>query len=111
MLEIAYVEPDAWKDDREPLFSIEDKDGEVTQYTIPREVPGSLALQAMQQFRDLGEIEGTAWLIEEMLGAKAVQALQDAPGLTRAGLAAIAKVIRTKVFDDPEDSTSEPGKR
>jgi hypothetical protein len=111
MLEIPYVEPDAWKGDREPLFSIEDRDGEVTQYTIPREVPGSLTLQAMERFRDLGEIEGTAWLMEEMLGAKAVQVLQDAPGLTKAGLATIAKVIRTKVFDDPEDPASMPGKR
>ena len=111
MIEIKHAERDRWKEDREPLFTLEDKDGEITEYTIPREVPGHFTLAALERNRHQGEAVTTPWVLEEMLGSAGYAALLNAPGLTKANLAAVNEVIRRKVFGDPEDTTSEPGKR
>ncbi|HET9234932.1 MAG TPA: hypothetical protein VFP10_12395 [Candidatus Eisenbacteria bacterium] len=100
------TDPEAWTKDREPLFSI---DG--TEYTIPREVPGFITLQAMEVYRGGGDGAATPWIMERMLGADGYQALLKCPAVTKKNLAAINEVLRRKVFGDPEDATSEPGKR
>lgn len=111
VIKIGHADPDAWKQDREPLFSIEDKSGEVREYTIPREVPGSFTLRAMEVYRSGGDGAATPFILEEMLGEDGYAALLAAPGLTKTNLAAVTKVIRDKVLGDPEDAASEPGKR
>ena len=84
--------------EREPIFSI---DG--TEYTIPREVPGSLALQAMERTRTNGEVSATAWLMEEMLGADGYRALRECPTVRRDEVQAITRIIRDRVFGDLEE--------
>jgi hypothetical protein len=107
MIEIVTTghDPDAWTKDREPLFSI---DG--TEYTIPREVPGHVTLQAMEVFRTGGDGAATPWVMERMLGAAGYRALLECTAVTKTNLAAINAVLQRKVFGDPEDSKSESGK-
>lgn len=109
MIEIKPPEKD-WREEREPFFTIEDEDGDKREYTIPVEVPASVTLQAMEHFRQGGDAVAIPWLLELMLGSDGYRALLAAPGITRTNLAAINEVVRIKVFGDPEDQTSEPGK-
>lgn len=108
MIEIktAGHDPDAWTKDREVLFTIDDEE-----YTIPREVPGHITLQAMEVYRNGGDGVATPWIMERMLGPEGYRALLECKAVTKTNLAAINEVLRRKVFGDPEDAMSEPGKR
>lgn len=90
-------EKDAWKKDREDLFSIDD-----TTYSIPRKVPANVGLKAVDTVARLGEADGTRWLMIMMLGQEGWDALMAADGLEAEDLKAIQEVIRLKVFGDQE---------
>ena len=98
-------DPEAWRKDREPIFSI---DG--IEYTMPREVPGHIALEGMEIYRKGGDGAATPWIMEQLLGNDGYRALRDCPSLTKANLLAIIEVLRRKIFGDPEDPVSLPGK-
>lgn len=83
---------------REPLFSI---DG--TEYTIPVEVPGSMALRAMEMTRTAGEAPTTAWIMEQLLGKEGWKALRACDQVTKPQMKAIMAVCREKVFGDMEE--------
>ncbi len=83
---------------RIPLFYVDD-----TEYSIPVEVPGNLALQAVDMTAKQGEPTATAWVMEQVLGEEGYAALLKAP-MTKAEAGAIQKVIRDLVFGEPEDS-------
>lgn len=91
-------DPNAWRQDREPLFSI---DG--TEYTVPKIIPTAVGLKAMRKVAELGEIAGTQWLMVYLLGQPAWDALEGCLDLTRADLEAIQTIVRTKAFGDQED--------
>jgi hypothetical protein len=86
-------EKDAWKKEREPLFSI---DG--TEYTVPVRVPANVGLKAVDQVARLGEADGTRFLMILMLEEAGWKALMDCDALEAADLQAIQEVIREKVF-------------
>lgn len=84
-------------DDREELFSI---DG--TSYYIPREIPGSLTLQAIERARKDGEVEATMWVLDQVIGPEGMAALRECPTLRREDLLAIVKIVRDRVFGPVE---------
>jgi hypothetical protein len=90
-------EKDAWKGDREPLFTIDDQE-----YTVPKKVPANVGLRAVDTVARLGEADGTRWLMVLMLGEDGWKALMDCDGLEPADLQAIQEVLRAKVFGDLE---------
>jgi hypothetical protein len=48
--------------------------------------------------------------MERMLGADGYAALLACPAVTKKHLSQINEVLRRKIFGDPEDAKSEPGK-
>lgn len=84
--------------DREDLFEI---DG--VAYSIPVEVHGSMALEAMRLTREKGEVWATDWVMEQMIGAEGYKALIKCKTATKAEVTAIQKVIREKVFGEQEE--------
>jgi hypothetical protein len=96
MIEIVTTTP--VNEDREALFSI---DG--TTYTIPVEVPGNLALQAIERTRYESETAVTAWIMEQVLGRDAYRALLDCPHVKPSQLKAITMICREKVMGDLEE--------
>lgn len=90
-------EKDAWKADREPLFTIDD-----VEYTVPKKVPANVGLKAVDTVARLGEADGTRWLMVLMLGEDGWKALMDCDGLEASDLQAIQEVLRAKVFGDLE---------
>lgn len=83
--------------DREPLFSI---DG--MEYTIPREVSGAFAMEALEKTATLGELPGARWIMIELMGRKAYDALRQCKGVSQADLLAIMEICRMKAFGDAE---------
>lgn len=84
--------------DREPLFSIDGRE-----YTIPKEVPGNLALQAIERMRVEHELAVVAWIMEQLLGKEGYRALLDCKAVTRKQLAQITEICRLKVMGDVEE--------
>jgi hypothetical protein len=82
---------------REPIFSI---DG--TEYTIPREVPASVGLEAIERTAQEGEAAGSRWLMIKLLGQEGYDALRTCQGLEKSDLAAVQRIIREKVFGPEE---------
>jgi len=85
-------------DDREEIFAI---DG--VSYTIPREVPGSLALEAMHQMRETGDVPATLWAMEELIGKAGMKALRNCKTVRVEETLAIQKIIRDRVFGLEEE--------
>lgn len=86
-------EKDAWKKDREVLFTIDDQE-----YTVPVKVPANVGLRAVDTVARMGEADGTRWLMILMLGDEGWKALMDCDDLEPDDLQAIQEVIRQKVF-------------
>lgn len=79
--------------EREPLFSI---DG-VT-YTIPKVISGSTALTMLKVAREEGEGLALAWVMEEVLGTEAFNALSACKTVTQAQIGAIMTVVRERAM-------------
>lgn len=97
MIEIVTTQPTP-ESGREPLFSI---DG--TAYTIPMEVPASLALEAMEITRQRGEASATAWVMEQLLGAEGWKALRTCPQVRKADMRVLMRICRERVFGGMEE--------
>lgn len=82
-----------------PLFSI---DGEV--YGIQQEIPASVALRALDVARRQGEEIMMSWVLEEVLGQKAYQALLDCRTVTPGQLKSIMNVVVDQVMGSLEES-------
>ena len=100
MIEITTTaqDPDAWKQDREPLFSI---DGQA--YTIPRNVPTRVGLKALRETAQLGEVAASYHVMVLMLGQDGYNALEGCPDLSKGDLEKIQTIIRKRVFGDLEE--------
>lgn len=91
-------DPNAWKADREALFSI---DG--TEYTIPKAVPPNVALEAVELVSRMGEVAGTRELMVMMLGRAGWDALRTCGELAKEDLVAIQTAVRERVFGGMEE--------
>lgn len=84
--------------ERQELFSI---DG--VSYTIPKEVPASLGLEAIDRTAREGEVRANRWLMIQLMGQEAYDALRTCPGVGKEDLLAIQAVCRELVFGDQEE--------
>lgn len=90
------------REDRVDLFELGGK-----MYTMPAEVPGSLALEAMEIFRRQGDAAASAWLLKEVIGEEAYGALRTCKTLRKEDLQAIQKIVSEHVFGSPEGEGEE----
>lgn len=81
------------------LFSI---DGRV--YSMPVEVSASVALQMLHVARTEGEQSAVSWVMEEVLGTEAYDALRKCRALKPHQLQAVIKVVTETVMGAMEES-------
>lgn len=80
------------------LFSI---DGKV--YTMPSEVSASVAVQMLHVARTEGQESAVSWVLEEVLGTEAYDALRKCRALKAHQLQAIIKVVTETVMGAMEE--------
>jgi len=81
------------------LFSI---DGRI--YTMPVEVSASVALQYLHVARAEGETASISWVMEEVLGTEAYDALRKCRALKPHQLQAVIKVVTETVMGALEET-------
>lgn len=59
------------------LFHVDDK-----AYTVPKRIPGPATLAFLQVYRRSGIRAAVVWMFEDALGAEALEALHNCPGMT-----------------------------
>lgn len=69
--------------ERIPAFTIT-KDGKDTVYTIPKEISGATAIEALEVFVMRGEAATTLWLAQHALGREGMEAVITCEQLTLA---------------------------
>lgn len=82
---------------RRPLFYI---DG--VEHSIPVDVPGNLALQAIEWMAELGDAMATRKLMIEVLGEESYRALVNCTSISKGEMQAIQQVIKDLVFGEQE---------
>ena len=97
---VEITRPDGPGLDRIPVFSI---DGEI--YTIPGQVPMSIALQALEDMATMGEIPAMAKSVRLVLGEKAYQALKGCEYLTQDQLKAVFDLVGDHIQGAMEAAT------
>lgn len=79
----------------EPAFTI---NGRVI--SVPVEVDAAVAIRYMDHCRKKGENWGLSWLLEEVLGTEAYEALLALKGLKDEHIIAVARIVQSKVLGD-----------
>lgn len=87
-------------EERLPVFSI---DG--VEYTMPAEVPASMALRVLDTIRRLGQEAAVSYLLEEVLGPEAYQALLNCRTLKPEQLKAVVAVVQDHVLGAVEETS------
>ncbi|HKP49528.1 MAG TPA: hypothetical protein VJU17_05890 [Gemmatimonadales bacterium] len=95
----------AVEDERVPAFIVT-KDGEDTEYTIPRQISGATAIQALTVFANRGESSLVLWLAEHALGVDGMNAVLESQQLTLAE----AKALLTAIGEQYIGQVKELGK-
>ncbi|MFE7461670.1 hypothetical protein ACWFMI_23525 [Nocardiopsis terrae] len=72
-----------------PLFTL---DGQT--YEIAKKYPASLSVGYLRQVKESGPEVGWAWLMEEVLGEDAMEALETHPSITDEHMDQIGQIIR-----------------
>lgn len=89
---------------REPFFYLEDDAGNEVCYTIPTEIPPSVAMRLMDALADgVPEERAVAVMMRDVLGADAMKALANAEGMTQEQLQYLMEVVRTKAMGALQD--------
>jgi hypothetical protein len=81
-----------------PIFSIDD-----TVYQMPIEVPAYVGLRYLKMLRTQGELIANGWVLEEMLGTEAYDALSNFKGLKAEHLEQLQEVIGKHVLGSLEE--------
>jgi hypothetical protein len=79
------------------LFSIDE-----VEYRVPDKVRANLQLKYLKKLREMSEAAAAGWLLEEMLGADAYDALADYEDLTEENFDAIMKAVEKIVLGSKE---------
>lgn len=83
----------------EVLFTIDD-----VEYTVAKEVPAIIGMRALEIAADEGDAASMSWLMREVLGGKAYEALLACDAVTSSQLAQIMQVVRDKAMGDMEEA-------
>lgn len=92
---------DVVNEERIPLFSI---DG--TEYTMPAEVPGYVALEATDLWATQGEAVSTRWLMRELLGDEGYAALRACKTITKAQVRQVMQIMVKHALGDEDPKAS-----
>ena len=85
-------------EERVPLFYIGDDE-----YTIPKNISRSVALQYLRQASEVGHELATAPLLIRVLGEDAYMALEESKGLTAEQMDKIVDIIVKEALGKPEE--------
>lgn len=80
------------------IFSIDGKP-----YQMPIEVPASIGLKYLKMLRQRGEAFANGWVLEEMLGTEAYDALANFKGLTKEHLEQLEEIVGKHVLGSVEE--------
>ena len=83
----------------EVLFTIDD-----VEYTVAKEVPAIIGMRALEIAADEGDAASMSWLMREVLGGKAYEALLACDAVSSKQLAQIMQVVRDKAMGDMEEA-------
>lgn len=83
----------------ETLFVIDNEE-----YKIPKVVPAIVGMRALEVAATDGEAASVRWLLREVLGEKAYDALLACESVTSTQLGQIMTVVRDKAMGDMEDA-------
>src|ERR1035437_6224482 len=86
------------------LFSIDGVD-----FSVPNKVRANVMLRYLHEVRQVGEVSANAWLLEELLGDEAHQALMTFDDLTSEQLSQVQTIAAKIVLGDTEDSKDPQG--
>ena len=90
--ELGVVLPDSTEETEVKMIPLFTLDGET--YEIAEKYPASLSVGYLRRVRQSGPEVGWAWLLEEVLGSEAMQALEDHPTIGDEHMDQIGEVIR-----------------
>jgi hypothetical protein len=79
-------------EEREPFFYLDD-----VEYTIPKRIAPALTLRFLDQAAEGGELGALSWLMRELLGDEAVDALQESESMTDEDMATLMGYLSKKV--------------
>lgn len=80
------------EEEREPFFYLDD-----VEYTIPKHIAPSVTLRFMDRAAD-GEMAAVGWLMRELLGDDAMDALEESGSITDEQMATLMDYIQKKVL-------------
>lgn len=83
------------------VFTISDSDGDAD-YFMPRRIPAGFSLQALEEMQEMGEVAAAAWLLKEVLGEDAYDALKGDPDLEPEQLEQIVSTVTQHVMGQME---------
>jgi len=92
---VAEQNPD--KVERELLFTIGG-----TPFYIPKEIDPQLTFKLMRDLKRLGPVMAFATIIEELMGPECLDALADAPGMSKDDWDVIFGILQKKLFSSME---------
>ncbi|WP_030506359.1 hypothetical protein [Microbispora rosea] len=87
-----------------PLFSIDD-----VEYGMPARIGTNIALKYLRMVRTQGSDVAEAWLLEEVLGAEAYEALMEYDQLTVDQLNQVMAIVRDHVLGQAEQQRAGNG--
>jgi len=83
--------------ERVPLFYIDD-----VEYSMPAKIPGNVALKYLRKIRTDGVEVAGAWLLEEVIGTEAYEALMNYDGLTIEQLNQVIAIVERHALGSVE---------
>ena len=85
-------------EDREPFFFLDGRE-----FTIPRKIPSRIGLQALEKM-EAGDEDLTGWLLDEVLGGGAYDALRGSDSVSMAELGWVFEQVTERAIGELEKS-------
>jgi hypothetical protein len=80
------------EEEREPFFYLDE-----VEYTIPKRLAPSLTLRFMDQVAERGEAAAIGWVMRELLGDDAMDALEESDSITDEQMAKLMGYVQKKL--------------
>lgn len=89
--------------ERFPVFYITGEDGQETEYTAPVRVPAGVSIKALSLAATRGYVAAAGFMVNEALGADAINALYASPQLTKEEAKELMDRLGDLYFGELED--------